>query len=63
MRNRRTHPIALVAGLLLSTGARARADDCLAPLHLLGPYLAVEDNGNCGGMNVRFTGIYVKSQR
>lgn len=34
---------------------------CKARLRLLGPYLAVEDNGNCGGMNVRFTGIYMRS--
>jgi hypothetical protein len=32
--------------------------DCRARLHLMGGYLAVEDNGLCGGMNVRFTGIY-----
>jgi hypothetical protein len=32
--------------------------DCRARLRLMGPYMAVEDNGMCGGMNVRFTGIY-----
>lgn len=31
---------------------------CRARLRLYGPYLTVEDNGMCGGMNVRFTGIY-----
>ncbi|WP_375382086.1 hypothetical protein [uncultured Sphingomonas sp.] len=32
--------------------------DCRATLRLLGDYLLVEDDGNCGGMNVRFTGTY-----
>ena len=31
---------------------------CKATLRLLGPYLLVDDNGDCGGMNVRFTGVY-----
>ena len=34
---------------------------CKARLRLFGPYLAVEDNGNCGGNNVRFTGIYMRT--
>jgi hypothetical protein len=34
--------------------------DCRAELRLLGPYLLVEDNGNCGGVNVTFSGIYRK---
>lgn len=32
--------------------------DCAVALMALGPYLVVEDNRNCGGMNVSFTGIY-----
>jgi hypothetical protein len=27
-------------------------------LRLFGPYLAVEDNTGCGGMNVTFSGVY-----
>ena len=32
--------------------------DCAVAMIALGPYLVVEDNRNCGGMNVSFTGIY-----
>jgi hypothetical protein len=35
-------------------------DDCAAKLDLYGRYLVVEDNGGCGGLNVSFTGIYVR---
>jgi hypothetical protein len=31
---------------------------CAVAMIALGPYLAVEDNRNCGGVNVSFTGIY-----
>jgi hypothetical protein len=34
--------------------------ECQARLRLFGRYLVVEDNGACGGMNVSFTGIYVR---
>ncbi len=34
--------------------------DCAARLMLFGRYLTVEDNGACGGLNVSFTGIYVR---
>ncbi|MGH6840744.1 MAG: hypothetical protein ACREDV_01415, partial [Methylocella sp.] len=34
--------------------------DCAARLKLYGRYLTVEDNGACGGMNVSFTGLYVR---
>jgi hypothetical protein len=37
------------------------AADCAARLRLYGRYLAVEDNGACGGLNVRFTGVYVRA--
>ena len=37
------------------------AEDCFARLRLFGPYLLVEDNSGCGGMNVRFNGLYVRS--
>jgi hypothetical protein len=35
-------------------------DNCAAKLELYGRYLAVEDNQGCGGLNVSFTGIYVR---
>jgi len=31
---------------------------CRAKLQLMGPYLVVQDNNHCGGMNVSFTGVY-----
>lgn len=31
---------------------------CSATLTLVGTYLSVADNGNCGGMNVSFSGVY-----
>jgi hypothetical protein len=34
--------------------------DCAAKLELHGRYLVVEDNRGCGGLNVSFTGIYVR---
>ena len=35
-------------------------DACAAQLELHGRYLVVEDNGKCGGLNVSFTGLYVR---
>src|SRR5262245_36611730 len=35
-------------------------DSCAAKLELYGRYLVVEDDGTCGGLNVSFTGIYVR---
>jgi hypothetical protein len=37
-------------------------EDCAAKLELLGRYLTVEDNKGCGGINVSFTGIYVRAK-
>jgi hypothetical protein len=37
------------------------AADCAARLRLFGRYLAVLDNGICGGANVSFTGVYVRA--
>ena len=34
---------------------------CKAELVLLPPYLIVDDNGNCGGQNVTFRGVYMRS--
>jgi hypothetical protein len=35
-------------------------DSCAAKLELHGRYLVVEDNMGCGGLNVSFTGTYVR---
>jgi hypothetical protein len=37
------------------------AADCAAQLQLFGRYLMVRDNNKCGGMNVSFTGLYVRA--
>jgi hypothetical protein len=34
------------------------AGECTVRLSVRGPYLAVLDNGGCGGLNVSFTGVY-----
>lgn len=41
-------------------GAKATASehDCQVALTRIGHYLVADDNGNCGGMNVRHTGVY-----
>jgi hypothetical protein len=33
---------------------------CVADFSILGKYLIVTDNNKCGGMNVRFDGVYTK---
>jgi hypothetical protein len=38
----------------------AAPEDCAAKLELYGRYLVVEDNRGCGGLNVSFTGTYVR---
>lgn len=35
--------------------------DCKAVMQLLLPFLIVDDNGNCGGQNVNFRGVYTRS--
>jgi hypothetical protein len=47
-------------GTATPNGATARVTDdaCVVTLRLLGTYLVVDDNAECGGMNVRFTGVY-----
>lgn len=54
------HMLALGEGY---DGSKPFGDDrgeCRAKLRLFGRYLVVEDNGGCGGLNVSFTGIYVR---
>ena len=41
----------------------AASDICAAQLEMYGRYLVVEDNGRCGGLNVSFTGLYVRSKQ
>jgi hypothetical protein len=35
-------------------------DGCAAKLELYGRYLIVVDNGRCGGVNVSFSGVYIR---
>jgi hypothetical protein len=59
-----------VAGELKIRGRRAHvgaamtddADDCGADLVRVGDFLIVHDNGRCGGVNVRFDGVYTRSR-
>ena len=44
------------AGGVLKLGGEP--DDCQATLRLVGPYLLVSDNKQCGGVNVTFDGVY-----
>lgn len=37
-----------------------RDDGCAVTLERRGPYLLANDNGRCGGNNVRFVGIYMR---
>jgi hypothetical protein len=51
------------SGTLAPQGALMRypggeGDLCRIEMRLIGTYLVAEDNGECGGVNVRFTGIY-----
>ena len=53
---------ALVAGLKeLVFKESADETSCVVKLHRRGPYLIASDNGNCGGLNVSFDGIYTKA--
>ncbi|MCA1633634.1 MAG: hypothetical protein LC802_07935 [Acidobacteria bacterium] len=37
-------------------------DSCRVTLRLVGDYLVASDNSECGGMNVRFDGVYRRKQ-
>lgn len=50
---------AVPAGNVLTIG---KATECLVVMHLVGSTLIVHDNGQCGGMNVRFDGFYSKGR-
>lgn len=55
-----------LSGTALPQGSRVELKDteveedyaCVARLTLLGRHLFVDDNGNCGGVNVTFDGVY-----
>ncbi len=57
-----------IAGTIKPVNGRAhlsdgdREIDCAADLVRIGRYLVVHDNGNCGGVNVRFDGVYTKAR-
>ena len=38
-------------------------EDCQATLRLVGPYLVVSDNKQCGGVNVTFDGVYRRKKK
>ena len=57
---RRTGDIALVADDDIASFEAAPKDRCVVRLRAAGPYLLVEDNRACGGMNVSFSGLYAR---
>lgn len=57
---RRMGEIVLVADGDVASFEAAK-DECAVRLRRAGPYLLVEDNRMCGGLNVSFTGLYAKA--
>ena len=57
---RRAGDIALVADDDIASFETAPNDRCVVRLRAAGPYMLVEDNRTCGGMNVSFTGLYAR---
>jgi hypothetical protein len=55
---RRTGDTALVADDDIASFEAASNDSCVVRMRAAGPYLIVEDNRVCGGMNVSFSGLY-----
>jgi hypothetical protein len=55
-----------MSGVAAPTGASVRfvdsEEDCEVTLTLLPPLLLARDNNSCGGMNVRFDGVYMRAQ-
>ena len=54
-----------IRGPLTIFGNRARFDDgfCIVDFTLLGDYLLTNDNGRCGGANVRFVNVYQREEQ
>lgn len=57
---RRAGDVAFVADQDIASFEAAPGDRCVVRMRRVGPYLLVEDNTSCGGMNVTFTGLYVR---
>ncbi len=55
-----------MSGLAAPKGAKVAFEDsegeCHVDLTLLPPFLLAKDNGNCGGVNVSFNGVYTRAQ-
>jgi hypothetical protein len=53
------------SGTLTVDGPKAAGeqDGCRLVLTLIGRYLVADDNGACGGLNVRHTGVYSRPPR
>lgn len=58
---RRSGDVVLIADKSVASFEAAKGE-CAVRLRRLGPYLLVEDNQSCGGMNVTFSGLYVRSE-
>ncbi len=56
----------MIDGEISPAGGRAHlttgGHSCAADFRLIGRYMAVNDNGKCGGANVRFNGVYMNSR-
>lgn len=50
------------SGTKARLGSPEKEYECVADFTLLGRYLVVTDNTNCGGINVRFDGVYTRSR-
>lgn len=59
-RLRRTGDAAFVADDDVASFEAAPKESCAVRMRRAGPYLLVEDNRACGGMNVSFSGLYVR---
>ncbi|MGH6843688.1 MAG: hypothetical protein ACRECU_02990, partial [Methylocella sp.] len=60
-----TSPKGAALSFTMGEGATLPVDkgdegDCKVWMRRLGPYLLVNDNNNCGGMNVSFSGVYTR---
>lgn len=53
------HPLAPVTNILHIGGGETY--ECAATFVLVGAFMIVHDNDQCGGMNVRFDGVYQKA--
>jgi hypothetical protein len=64
----RTRPSGSFAAFTMGTDGTLPYDqgdelDCRVRMRRLGPFLLVEDNSRCGGINVSFSGLYVRKNR